>query len=225
MSHDERLLDVSDNLPEAALLWPWLLTTFDDWGRARAEPRRLKAQLFPGNELVTVDLIARTLAELSDVGLIGAYEHAGKRYMAIRSEVWFRWQTHIRKEKRDDDSGSTCPPPPESAFSRNGALFRESARENTPSPSPSPTPSKAAAASFDSFNSTRASTEALSQKQAGAEIRNVGAVAAAIAKRPDFLAESKRLWGHRDHESCKGSGFIESYAPGAGTVKTPCGET
>lgn len=133
ISHDEKLLDVAEEDPTAALLWPWLLTVFDDWGRARAEPRRLKVQVFPGNDLVTVDVISRTLALLRDASLIVLYGER-EEFMAVESETWFRWQTHIRKEKREDDSGSKFPSLPDP---REIAQLREESRDRTPSPTPS----------------------------------------------------------------------------------------
>lgn len=156
ISHDEKLLEVAEQDPTAALLWPWILTVFDDWGRARAEPRRLKVQVFPGNDLVTTEVISRTLALFREVALITAYEVAGTAYMAVDPDVWFRWQTHIRKDKREDDSGSSCPPPPATERktsspasngggnredSRSLAGSREKSRDRAPSPSPSLSPS------------------------------------------------------------------------------------
>lgn len=153
ISHDEKLLEVAERDPTAALLWPWLLTVFDDWGRARADARRLKVQVFPGNDLVTTEVISRTLALFREVALITAYEVGGTAYMAVDPDVWFRWQTHIRKDKREDDSGSSCPPPPDterkpSSAASNGGTNREDARslagsrekprDRAPSPSPSP---------------------------------------------------------------------------------------
>ena len=46
---DEALMEVADQNPLAALLWPWLLLSLDDWGRGSANPRQLRARLFPEN--------------------------------------------------------------------------------------------------------------------------------------------------------------------------------
>jgi len=114
MAHDERLIQVAAECPEAALLWPWLITYFDDWGRAEANTLRLKARLFPMNPLVTVELLDRTLELYARVGLIILYEHGGKRYMAIPATKWYKYQTHIRKNRRPgkDKMESDYPPPP-----------------------------------------------------------------------------------------------------------------
>lgn len=152
MAHDERLIEVAAESPEAALLWPWILTHFDDWGRAEANTLRMKAKLFPMNPLVTVDLLERTLALFASVGLIVLYEREGKRYMAIPSEKWYKYQTHIRRERRPgkDKLASDFPPPPDDVQEVGGdsALPQEPPRtpagmrgeSRFPVPSPSTLP-------------------------------------------------------------------------------------
>src|SRR5690606_19494742 len=74
-------------------------------------------------------------------GLLKLYEVDGKQYMAVDQEKWFKYQTHIRKEKREKD-GSKYPAPEDCAQVRAGA--RDSANQRAdrsnciPSPSPSP---------------------------------------------------------------------------------------
>jgi len=142
---DERLMQVADRNPLAALLWPWFLLSLDDWGRGAAAPRQLRARLFPENAQVTVDLIDESLELYGDAGLVTLYEVDGRRYVAVEPAKWFRYQTHIRSEKRQKD-GSRYPAPP-SAAARTCAQLRESARTSceccaSPSPSPSPSPSE-----------------------------------------------------------------------------------
>ncbi len=143
MSTDERLIDVAAVDPTAALLWPWLLTAFDDWGRAEASPKRLKASVFPMIDSVSADTIGSALDLYTQAGLIIRYEVDGKSYMAIPPEKWFKYQTHIRSEKRTRD-GSRFPPPPECAHgladARSCAQMSAGASCCAPSPSPSPTP-------------------------------------------------------------------------------------
>lgn len=156
MSTDDELLRVSDADSLAALLWPWILTAMDDWGRAEASPRHLKARVFPGVDIVTAEGIESALNLFAAERLIVLYEVSGKPYMAVDPETWWKYQTHIRKEKRTVD-GSSCPPPPEGAFGES--CSRESARSRAQSraddseceearavagnfiPSPSPSPS------------------------------------------------------------------------------------
>ena len=164
MSTDDRLLVVAEHSETAVLLWPWVLTALDDWGRAEANARTLKARLFPGLPGITAADVDEALRLYADAGLLTLYVGGGKRYMAVEPEKWWKWQTHIRTEKRTRDE-STCPPPPaaqgtagagqpeerrseEGASARaredarSDAQVREDARICTPSPSPSPSPSE-----------------------------------------------------------------------------------
>ncbi|KKO51129.1 DnaD domain protein [Paenibacillus sp. DMB20] len=125
MSADETLIDIAEIDPVANLLWPWFITAFDDWGRAQAAPKRIKNTIFPANDLVTVETINNALSLYHDHKLIQLYAVDGKEYMSINPEKWFKWQTHIRKEKRETD-GSKCPPPAEDD---NSAQPRASARD------------------------------------------------------------------------------------------------
>ncbi len=143
MSVDERLLDVAEQDSQAALMWPWFLTVFDDWGRAEAEPKRLKLSVFPGISSISYDDVDRALKLYHSAGLIQLYEVNGKHYMAIPTEKWYRYQTHMNRRDRrpgKDKLASSIPDPP-----------RESPRGTVgdsgdpwfpiPSPSPSPSPS------------------------------------------------------------------------------------
>ena len=125
---DEALMEVADQNPLAALLWPWLLLSLDDWGRGSANPRQLRARLFPENPGVTVELIAEALELYAAAGLVSRYEAGGKQLLAVPPEHWFRYQTHIRAEKRTKD-GSRYPAPPEQQTARECAPNEEDARE------------------------------------------------------------------------------------------------
>jgi hypothetical protein len=123
---DEALMEVADQNPLAALLWPWLLLSLDDWGRGSANPRQLRARLFPENPGVTVELIAEALELYAAAGLVSLYEAGGKQFLAVPPENWFRYQTHIRAEKRTKD-GSRYPAPAEET-ARECASHEEDAR-------------------------------------------------------------------------------------------------
>ncbi|WP_274363734.1 DnaD domain protein [Paenibacillus thermotolerans] len=144
MSNDERLIELSEQSPQAALIWPWILTSFDDWGRAVASSKRLKASIFPMIETVTPEIIDESLQLYGNHGLIILYEIDGKKYMAIPPEKWWKYQTHIRGSKREKDE-SKLPAPASCAQLRaddaSGEHLHEEARKNTPSPSLSPSPS------------------------------------------------------------------------------------
>lgn len=133
MSIDERLLNVAEEDQLAALIWPWILTTFDDWGRSEAKPKKLKAKIFPGNEMVTATAIESALHLFNEHGLIELYEEDGRPYMAISADKWFKYQTQIRKVKREVDE-SKYPSPPSA---RECAQTRGDSSKNIPSPSPS----------------------------------------------------------------------------------------
>lgn len=145
MSEDEALDEVAEENPLSALLWPWMLTFFDDWGRAEASPRRIKNRVFPSDafmSFVTIGVIEESLQLYAKRGLITFYQVSDKRLMYVDPETWFKWQTHIRTSKRDNDN-SKHPAP----MDANIAQVRESAREVAllsdtslqiqPSPSPS----------------------------------------------------------------------------------------
>ena len=111
MSTDPGLYEVSKTRPELALLWPWFLTMFDDWGRADANPNQIKLRIFPGIGHVDTIMIADALIAFAEAGLLVVYRHEGRDYVAVHSENWFHYQTHIHRSKRDRDE-SHFPPPP-----------------------------------------------------------------------------------------------------------------
>jgi hypothetical protein len=161
MGLDEALGDIEAENPAAAMLWPWLIPYFDDWGRADASPRRIKGKIFPLFDSITLELIEEALTLFARHGLVKTYTGGdGKAYMYVPPDKWFRYQSHIHASKRTEDK-SHCPaPPPESSqkarqhtaetrenpreelqLSRDSAQSRETPRdiaENRASPSPSP---------------------------------------------------------------------------------------
>lgn len=82
ISSDDRLIDVASESPLAALLWPWLLTALDDWGRCEAPAKQLKARTFPMIESVTVADVETALTLFAANGLIELYEVSGIRFLA-----------------------------------------------------------------------------------------------------------------------------------------------
>ncbi len=136
ISVDEAVAEVSDKDPMLALIWPWLLVHLDDWGRGSASPRRLKALMFPMNDGIGQDVVARALSAFAEVRLIVLYEVDGKEYLAVRPDKWWKYQTHIHTSKRESD-GSSYPAPPEDAFAESRGDSRNRA-ENCASPSTLP---------------------------------------------------------------------------------------
>ena len=167
MGLDDALADIAAVNLSGALMWPWIIPYFDDWGRAEASARRIKTRIFPYFDEITVDTVEAMLEAFAQAGLIRLYMDGGKRYMAIDREKWFRFQTHIHASKRTSE-GSRYPALPNSVLAeakqpsaelrgnpRNCAetLKKQPATENrgtprnsaenraSPSPSPSPSPS------------------------------------------------------------------------------------
>lgn len=165
ISIDERLGEVSYNDPLAALMWPWILTSLDDWGRFEANPRKIKLKVFPGNDLITVESIDKALSLYAEVGMIYLYEVKGKQYFTTPPSKWFKYQTHIKKYKAVDDKSKYPAPPSDITCEQVRAMDissdqpLETASEIVPSPSPSPSPSLSPSLSFINNNNTRAREE------------------------------------------------------------------
>jgi hypothetical protein len=79
----------------ARLLFIGLITQADDAGRGCADPRKLRATIFPGDEAVTADGLASLLAELEKQRLVQLYESADHgRLFAIVT-----WKTHQKIDR------------------------------------------------------------------------------------------------------------------------------
>lgn len=109
--------------PLARLLYIGLWTDADDQGLFEWKPLQIKMRLLPGD---TAD-VALMLAELSDVGLIAAFEHGGKRFGAIKQFRKFQrpkkpnsvhfmppeWRTFVSLDEasseHDDDEPGAVP--------------------------------------------------------------------------------------------------------------------
>ena len=142
MGHDERLLAVADEDPQAAMFWPWLLCAMDDWGRASSNPRILKAQVVPSFPAITPELIGAWIAVYARHGLVTVYGPA----IAVNGTAWRKYQTHVPAYRREKD-GSAFPAPPDLArpsqtyldLARSSQTYLDLARPLSP-PLPSPLP-------------------------------------------------------------------------------------
>lgn len=138
MAFDDQLAEIAEEDPTAALMWPWILTSLDDWGRGNASPKRLKRQIFSAFATITTETIARALRQFSDAGILILYGSSERPLMAVAHDKWFAYQTHIRGEKRDKD-GSRYPSPPSVESAQQRADARNDAQMcASPSPSLSP---------------------------------------------------------------------------------------
>ncbi len=147
MGMDEAVFAVAEENPHAALLWPWLLTAFDDWGRGEANTHKLKSRIFPDWPGISRNDLEVAIQLFAKHGLISLYEVDGKRYMAIELNNWKRYQTHIRYDRKGN-SRSQIPEPPANdhipalpGTSGNIPEKPGASRRIPPSPSPSPSPS------------------------------------------------------------------------------------
>lgn len=137
MSVDESIGEISEASPISALMWPWMLTAFDDWGRSPATPRRLKSSIFQVIDMVTTEMIEEALGHYHKKGLIILYEVEGKPYMCIPEDKWYKYQTHMNRKNRrpgKDKMQSDFPSPQEPPW----GLAGDSGAPRFPVPSPSP---------------------------------------------------------------------------------------
>lgn len=163
ISTDEKLAEVAEENPAAALMWPWLCTALDDWGRMSANPREVKLNVFPGFMFSAPD-IQKAMELLDRVGLCHLYQIDGHQYLQVNPETFYDLNTYIQKSRQQTD-GSKAPPPPDHPWGRywrnlqpaatdadNGqpvpdeaATFADRQQEaatGAPSLSPSPSPSE-----------------------------------------------------------------------------------
>lgn len=88
---DEKLLELAEKNRTGALMYPWVLASTDDWGRAEANPRGVNAKLFPTWGFTSTE-IQQALSDMDSVGLIHLYEVEGKAYLFIDPEVFCKYK-------------------------------------------------------------------------------------------------------------------------------------
>lgn len=135
----------------ATMLWPWVLMSLDDWGRGSANPAIIKAKVAPAFDSITREMFADAVDLYVRAGILRRYEANGSTIIAAIEASWWRYQTHVAREKRQGDGSRFAPPPPRqdtflsgSGISRDLAESRaipRDSRENCSSPSLSPSPS------------------------------------------------------------------------------------
>ena len=151
MGIDDAIADIAELNGMLALMWPWFIAAFDDWGRLDvSKPRQVKLDLFPMIAGITAKTVEEAISAYSDHGLVYRFEVSEKIYIAIEPCKFYKYQTYIRDEKRAKDHLSKIPapehPPWENCadcrdISRKCAQSRAECEEIHPSPSPSPSPS------------------------------------------------------------------------------------
>lgn len=109
ISTDEALASIAAVNPKAALMWPWFLMAFDDWGRMDGSATKIKLSLFPAFPFTNED-IDEAIRLFNEAGLVHVYYAGGKRYLAVEPTKFYYYQSYI-SEKRKADCKSLCPEP------------------------------------------------------------------------------------------------------------------
>jgi len=149
ISTDRKIAKLAEKNPIAAALWPWFITALDDWGRMSADPVEVKLTIFPAFPY-TSDEIEEIIQLYHQYGIAYYYKVDGKPYLAVNPETWYKYQTYIRQERKENQKSKY--PEPEDApwIQKNNAVKissaiiadnQQSSTINVPSPSPSPSPS------------------------------------------------------------------------------------
>ena len=113
---------------EAEVFYRRLLNRADDFGRFTANPKLLRASLFPLRlDRVTDADILRLLTECEKVGLLFQYAVSGKDYLILNK--WEKGRAHK----------SDYPPPHESTCSQM-QTYVYTCSQMSPTPTPTPTP-------------------------------------------------------------------------------------
>jgi hypothetical protein len=110
ISIDEAVTLLAEANPQAALMWPWLLLAFDDWGRADLTPRKIKFQIFPAFPF-TSEEIANAINDIAASGLLYMYEIDGVTYGAVNPKTWIKYQTYLVGTKWSKSTASQIPIP------------------------------------------------------------------------------------------------------------------
>lgn len=116
ISIDEKLAKVAAEDMTSALLWPWLLFEFDDWGRAECSPMRIRLARFPAFPSLTTEAIEYGISLFIKHGLTHQYEVRGKSYWAVRPCTWIKHQNYLSGTKRAG-ADSSIPAPLDAPWS------------------------------------------------------------------------------------------------------------
>ncbi len=107
---DERVGSLSR---DARLLMVGLITMADDEGRLRALPAGILGHCYP-YDLDAPRLLGKWLGELTESGIVMAYQNGSYPYLAFRN-----WARHQRINRAQ---ASVIPAPPEHSNSLNGGI-------------------------------------------------------------------------------------------------------
>jgi hypothetical protein len=205
--------------PLVRLLYIGLWCFVDDYGRGEWLPKQIDGQIFP---LETVDIHA-LLAQLVSAARIVRYSDGDRDFFHI--PTFDEYQKPNRKwDSKLPDPAECTELPGQSALALSeqrvsstfaplgdGVGVGDGAAATNPPPE-----------DFYVFHKERAAAEVQNRIQRGQRILNPPGLQRTISADPEFIEESHRLYAHRDCEMCRGNGFTEAYAPGAGTRRIVC---
>lgn len=106
ISMDKKLAELSEHGTLPLLIYTWSIPHMDDWGRMTGDAREFKMLVCPGLD-VNVKDIQTAIWQIADVGLWKYYNADGKWVLCIPPEKWFKHQSYIGKDKRNNDEGSS----------------------------------------------------------------------------------------------------------------------
>lgn len=121
ISTDKKIAILAEENPTAALMWPWIITNLDDWGRMGADPVEVKLTVFPAFPFTSKD-IAKAISLYDEYGLAHYYEVDGKPYLAVNPDAYYKYQTYINKNRKEKDE-SKIPAPPNPPWNKNTAKY------------------------------------------------------------------------------------------------------
>ena len=101
MSIDEKIAEIAAENPVAALMWPWFITGFDDWGRMEAVPVKIKLSIFPAFPYTPKD-IEEAIDLYDKHELVYRYEIDGNMYIAYFGFLNLQKQQYVRPSKFPD---------------------------------------------------------------------------------------------------------------------------
>lgn len=118
ISTDTKVAELSETGLLPVLLFTWAVPHMDDWGRITGDPREFKLLVCPGLDVSSRE-VDEAINSIVDIGLWKRYTVDGKRCISVaHKENWFKHQSYISKDKRENDGGSTFPPPPQNTEER-----------------------------------------------------------------------------------------------------------
>lgn len=118
---------------QGEVFWRRLINRVDDFGRISADPRILRARIFPLQlNKVTERDVARLLVENEEAGLLFTYKVDGKFYLVMN-----KWEQGRAKVS------AYPPPPPEVCERMQTYVYKREHMSLTPTPTPTPTRGKA----------------------------------------------------------------------------------